>query len=68
MATFGLGREQKPPKLESIEEAGHLYIDRNGGLSVDPDELRDSEEFGTLLKDAARWEPYSDQEDGAAGS
>ena len=47
------GRKRKKPELDSIEEAP-LYIDRNGGLYVDPDELVASRRFGRLLDDAAK--------------
>lgn len=46
-------KPEKPPELDSIEEAP-LYIDRNGGLYVDPDELVASKRFGQLLEDAAK--------------
>ncbi len=49
-----LGRKLgQKPELDSIEEA-NLYIDRNGGLYVDPDELVASRKFGRLLEDAAQ--------------
>ena len=49
-----LGRKPgQKPELDSIEEA-KVYIDRNGGLYVDPDELVASRKFGRLLADAAQ--------------
>ena len=47
------GRKRKKLELDSIEEAP-LYIDGNGGLYVDPDELVASKRFGCLLDDAAK--------------
>ena len=62
------GRKRKKPELDSIEEAP-LYIDRNGGLYVDPDELVASRRFGRLLDDAAKLDVVNphreDKSDGA---
>lgn len=53
MDRFGRERQGKPLELDSIEEA-NVYVDRNGGLYVDPDELVASKSFGRLLEDAAK--------------
>ena len=53
MDSFDAKQGEKRPALNSIEEA-KVYVDRNGGLYVDPDELVASRSFGRLLEDAAQ--------------
>ena len=60
--------KRREVKLDSIEEAP-VYIDGNGGLYVDPDELVASKRFGEVLKEAAELDlPGQGQEDEVGGA